>query len=476
MGSLEALIKAGMKEEYLQTFDLEKSSHFPTAYSVLWGLALHYFADTGALIDHRTLLRSFQEGAAELLGDRLGLTADATRALAQLALKTAYDDQHGNGSDVRLLVEQSQEIYESGRVMGLLQRGAREYGKMKPRTLLTYLVDEAHKIQSDGGQQSPSLSVKQTAEKRIERYERIVADPTEAQGWLTGFTEYDRRTGGLYPGEVVLVTGITKLGKSLFRDKVLSNIWLSGHSVVTILSEFYGAVAQTRIECMALAELIQDSGDPNYTISQALKRGRLGERQKQVYYQMLRSFRELPGDFHFIEPTAYERLDELEALIAHYKARYNIAAIGVDDIHNQMLTQMRGERDDLRQGEVFNWLRRIGKRYEVAVIAEVQEDKTTAGKRMVQWSEVVKYSSKLTQKTDVGIRLYRTTQPQYPEVQVLAHRNENDSDFRFRIEMDKDRLYIADAPEFLNDGLDRRTVFESAHVEPVTFTGPAGEG
>jgi len=46
-------------------------------------------------------------------------------------------------------------------------------------------------------------------------------------------------------------------------------------------------------------------------------------------------------DFHFIEPTAYERLDELEALIAHYKARYNIAAIGVDDIHNQMLTQMR---------------------------------------------------------------------------------------------------------------------------------------
>jgi hypothetical protein len=196
---------------------------------------------------------------------------------------------------------------------------------------------------------------------------------------------------------------------------------------------------------MAMASLGIGSGNANLTLSQALKRGGLGEEQREKYYEMLRAFSELPGDFLFIEPTAYERLDELEAHISHLKSKYNIQAIGVDDIHNQMLTQMRGERDDLRQGEVFNWLRMIGKRYEVAVIAEVQEDKSTAGRRVVQWSDVVKYSAKLTQKTDVGIRLFKTANIVYPEVQVLAHRNENDGDFNFRIKMDKDSLLIEDS-------------------------------
>lgn len=456
--ALADLLDAGMKEDYLEEFDLERGEHFPTAYSTLFGLAQYYFQGTGALIDARTLFRNYAEGSAALLADRLGLTIDATKALAKVALKAAFEDDCANGSDVGLLVRQAQEQYQTGCITGLLKRGAQETGRMKPQTLLNYLVDEAHKIQAQAAHQSPVLSVRQTSLARIERYQGIVEDPKKAQGLPTGFTEYDRRTGGVYPGEVMLITGITKIGKSLLRDKILSNIWLAGHSVVTILSEFYGSVAQTRIECMALSSLEVQSGNPSLTLSQALKRGGLGEEQRELYYRMLQQFAQLPSDFLFIEPTAYERLDELEAIIAHLKAKHNIQALGVDDIHNQMLTRMRGERDDLRQGEVFNWLRMIGKRYELAILAEVQEDKATASKQYVQWSEVVKYSSKLTQKTDVGIRLYRTALPQYPEVQVLAHRNENDADFRFRITMDKDRLYLGDGPDFFDERLQQPTI------------------
>lgn len=465
---LARLLEVGMRAEYLQAFDLEKGEHLPTAFSVLFDMAGRHFAETGALLDANTLYRSFNQGAAEYLADRLGVTADAAKALGLVALKAAHADACGNGSDVERLVAEAREEFERGCVIGLLHRGARETDRMKPRTLLNYLVDEAHKIQSQAGHQSPVLSIRETAEKRIERYEQIVADPARAQGLLTGFTQFDRRTGGLYPGEVMLITGITKIGKSLLRDKILSNIWLAGGSVATILSEFYGAVAQTRIECMALSGLEVDSGNPKVTLSQALKRGGLGERERGQYYRMLRGFTQLPADFLFIEPTAYDRLDELEAIIAHLKQKKNLVALGVDDIHNQMLSQMRGERDDLRQGEVFNWLRMIGKRYELAIVAEVQEDKSTATKRLVGWSEVVKYSSKLTQKTDVGVRLFRTTQPLYPEVQVLAHRNENDEDFRFRITMDKDRLYLADGPEWFGDSV-QRTAFESAHEPGLEF-------
>ena len=442
---LANLLEAGFKVEYLEEFDAEKNVHVPTIHSELLILATQYFVETGALADGNTLWRQFIGGAAALLAGRLGLSLDFVKAEAWKALKAAAGDTVANGSDVALLVREAQEDYEGGCVSGLLRRGALKTGELKPRAILNYLVDEAHKIQTQTGHHSPILSLKDSTDRRIERYQSIVQDPTKAQGLQTGFDPYDKRTGGIYPGEVVLITGITKLGKSLFRDKILSNIWMSGHSCVTILSEFYASVAQTRIECMAMASLGIGSGNANLTLSQALKRGGLGEEQREKYYEMLRAFSELPGDFLFIEPTAYERLDELEAHISHLKSKYNIQAIGVDDIHNQMLTQMRGERDDLRQGEVFNWLRMIGKRYEVAVIAEVQEDKSTAGRRVVQWSDVVKYSAKLTQKTDVGIRLFKTANIVYPEVQVLAHRNENDGDFNFRIKMDKDSLLIEDS-------------------------------
>jgi hypothetical protein len=191
--------------------------------------------------------------------------------------------------------------------------------------------------------------------------------------------------------------------------------------------------------------------------------------------QMLSEWGEAEANLFFIEPTAYETLDDLEAIVARYKQRYNLEVLGVDDLHNQILRKFQTQREDLQQGELLNWLKKIALRYNLAIIAETQEDKSTARQRFVTWSEVVKYSAKLTQKADIGVRLFRTEQALYPEVQILAHRSQNDTDFRFNIMLDKDRLLIDDAPEYFSENLAdiRPGVSEEADLDDIFSEGVA---
>jgi replicative DNA helicase len=450
--TLAALLEAGMKEAYLREFDPDRGDHLPTVYSVLWGICQHHYADTGTLLDGKALWGRFRDGSADMLSGARGQTKEAILAEARVAMRAAWDDKSANGNDVELLVGGLQEAHEGYEVFGLLGDAAKKVGQMKPRALLTQIVERAHRIQQENiVGRAPVASMRSSAEQRIERYEHLLAHPDQAMGMATGFNEFDRRTGGIYTGEVMLLTGITKGGKSLIRDKILSNIWLSGKSVVTILSEFHAETAMTRVETMLLASQGVDPDDPGVELSQAIKRGGLGDLSKEKYYSMLRGFGDMPGDFLFVEPGSYRQLTDLEGVLTQLKSRHNIGAIALDDLHNATLAGARDERDDLAQGAIFNWVKMMAMRLDVAAIAEVQEDKATAGREHVKWSDSVKYSAKLTQRADVGVRLFTgTANPMYPAFQCLAHRNAPDG-FSFRILLDKSRLCIGNAPTWLTD-------------------------
>lgn len=450
--TLTKLIDFGLREIHLREFDPEQGNHQVTVYSALWGLCYNHYTMTGHLLDGKALWSRFRDGTADLVAKQRGQTKEAVLAEARVAFRQAYDDTTANGSDVELLVETLQEVYEQAEILRLLAEGARNAGKMKPRILLANLIARGHEIEEGVSNRSGVTSLKGSVEARVARYERICANPEEAEGLHTGFSEFDRRTGGLYGGEVALITGPTKGGKSLIRDRILANMFLAGHSVVSILSEFRGEAALNRVETMLLADAGVEPEDPQVSLSQALKRGGLQRESRDRYYSLLRGLGDLPGEFLFIEPDAYRRLDDLEGLIASLVQRYNVRAIACDDLHNQVLSGGQEERDDLRQGSVMNLLSSMAIRHNVAVLGEVQEDRSTYGKRHLSWASAVKYSQKITQKCHVGIRLFTAMpQPMFPELQVLAHRSAPDG-FAFRILLDKERLAIGDAPAFLAAG------------------------
>lgn len=60
--------------------------------------------------------------------------------------------------------------------------------------------------------------------------------PDEPTGVSTGFTELDRLTSGLHPGELVVIAGRPSSGKSAFALNILENVALYGKSPVGLFS------------------------------------------------------------------------------------------------------------------------------------------------------------------------------------------------------------------------------------------------
>lgn len=449
--NLEKLLELGVEPEALESFDADKGEVVPDCYAALYKEAVAYFRRTGHLIDAKTLVRIFKEGAVPLLAEKAGIDRNAVCAAAKVALREAALDNAANGSDLDLLAEKVTDHWQADGILKLLYDASKRYGKVRPSNLLTYMSEQADRLRQRAGVKQVYVSARESVFERVKRYEEVESNPDKAKGLGTGFSTFDHRTGGLYnkDGNILLIVGGPKIGKSLLRDHLLANFWAAGHSVAVVLSEISVATAQTRVEMMSLARRELTMPTTDLSLSQALRRGELGPEGKKEYYGVLADFGERPGDFLFISPGSYNSLDELEGVIQHLKARYGIVALGVDDMHNQVLLKAQGERDDLRQGECLSWLKKMASRYELVGIGEVQESRETVNQRDAVRERVIMYSSKFLHQADIVWRLFRTSHPAYPELQVLAHRHEDDSDFRFRITMDKKLMLIGDAPDWV---------------------------
>lgn len=79
--------------------------------------------------------------------------------------------------------------------------------------------------------------VSQTVCAALEEMQRRMDSGKEIAGIETGFPDYDRRTGGLKPGEVIVIAGAPGMGKTTFAYNIAENVALAGHSVLTISLE-----------------------------------------------------------------------------------------------------------------------------------------------------------------------------------------------------------------------------------------------
>lgn len=77
----------------------------------------------------------------------------------------------------------------------------------------------------------------------VERIETLYArdNPSDVTGIATGFTDLDRMTSGLQPGELVIVAGRPSMGKTAFSINIAENVALDGKLSVAIFSMEMGA-------------------------------------------------------------------------------------------------------------------------------------------------------------------------------------------------------------------------------------------
>jgi len=139
---------------------------------------------------------------------------------------TAYADIVREKSVLRQLIDVGTEI------AGLAYRP----GERESKDLLERAEQQVFRIAEHGARgKSGFIPIKTALNQALERIDELHEMEGSITGVPTGFTDFDRKTAGLQPGDLVIVAGRPSMGKCLSHD---SELVLDDGSVVT-MAEMY---------------------------------------------------------------------------------------------------------------------------------------------------------------------------------------------------------------------------------------------
>lgn len=295
--------------------------------------------------------------------------------------------------------------------------------------------------QLDGGYTTSNQGIytlADIADARRDRYMDVANDHKLGRGYMTGWYEFDMRNNGLPPGQVMVVTANSSVGKSAFQLRTALNLWLAGYKVMLVNKEMTNKSQHGRMEAMILSNLLAD--DPALqNLVMRITVGELEEAELDLYFEMLEAFKAYDVPFWMVSPDAYTDLNDLASLVASYKRQHGLQVLCADSLN---LHRVRhgggGQRDDLRIGDNTRMLADLAKIHDLAVITDCQSPQGVATKRVCSKEEAVGYSQRIIHDADVLIRLYPTDDYAL-EAQVLKARD-GDVNYTFDLYFDRGNM------------------------------------
>jgi len=183
-----------------------------------------------------------------------------------------------------------------------------------------------------------------------------IADIREGhRGLLTGFAEFDRMTGGLGPGQLLVLGGRPSMSKSAWVLDVARNVAQQSLPVVVFSAEM------GRLEIAK--RLVAGGGVP----SDRILSGQLDDIDLQ---RLDRRREELSGLRLFIDDTAGMTLGHIRSFTRRESALRGLGLVVVDYI--QLIQVERAERRELEVAEISRGLKALARELEVPVIAVAQ--------------------------------------------------------------------------------------------------------
>jgi replicative DNA helicase len=180
----------------------------------------------------------------------------------------------------------------------------------------------------------------------------------DTRAWPTGFLDLDRLTGGLHPGQLVIVAGRPGLGKSTAAVDFVRNGAIRAHQPAAVFSlEMSKPEIVTRI-------LAAESRVPLHVL-------RSGQLSDNDWSRLARRLGEIADAPIYIDDTPGNTLSSIRAKARRLKQRLDLRLIVVDYL--QLMTT--GRRTESRQQEVADMsrgLKLLAKELECPVVAVSQ--------------------------------------------------------------------------------------------------------
>ncbi len=236
-------------------------------------------------------------------------------------------------------------------------------------------------------------SIGDVLQRTIDRIERLRERDGRITGLGTDFYDLDDMTGGLQPGELIIVAARPSMGKTTFTLNLTERVAGTGNGIAFFSLEMSAQqVVQNMLCCRAQID------------GQAMRKGRITDLQ---YKRMVEEADRLYQQPIFIDDTPGLTITQLRAKCRRLKQKHNIQMIAIDYL--QLMSG--GARVESRQQEISaisRGLKGIARELEVPVIAlsQLNRDVENRDDHRPRMSDL-RESGAIEQDADVIMLLHR---------------------------------------------------------------------
>lgn len=389
------------------------------------------------------------------------LVLDYTKHYRSPPTKRTLLEQHGNNQLLAVTIE------DSWRELEELDYDTREYPydleQLKKRFRMQAVEDIRERAAADDpdSAQNPeeyfnnlSLAINRITSIELERtytqkpvgdyiqeftdsYEARKLNPEVSAEIKTGYSMIDAVTGGISPGELIMVGGESGAGKSMCLNDMAKKIWLQGNTIESCASTsmvngkniIYFSLEMPYEDCFIrfLASLanVQQRGLTKSTLSHE------EELRVEKAKEFIKAYQDSGYFFDIVDVPRNLTIEEVELRYNDALLRYRPDVVVIDYMGLMHSTTLAKEQDWLKLGGISASLHEFGRAYDNVVITAAQltdlkrssgssksEDGRTVG--MHRWGR----SSLIMHNVNLGIQIEtRHNETSFPDLKIHVIKN-----------------------------------------------------
>jgi len=226
-------------------------------------------------------------------------------------------------------------------------------------------------------------TLKDSIEDFMNRYKAKLKDPNFGIGLGTGYSFFDFTTGGLRPGEMLLIGADTGGGKSMLLMNMAINMWLQGNTM-DMEKDFkegcdvlYFSLEMPFDDCQerVLARL-------GMVPQKGIRDAKLSGDEQKLLSRSLKFIKNYPWDFEIVDVPRGASIETIELIFNDVLTRKRKPKVVVIDYLTLMDYKENDLDDWLKQGKIAEQLHEFGRVHEIVMLSAVQlnDPKSNGGK------------------------------------------------------------------------------------------------
>jgi replicative DNA helicase len=339
------------------------------------------------------------------------------RRLIEAGRSIAASGFSEEGLSARELVDRAEAL-----VFDIAERGARGHeGAMRVSALLPRVIDQIDQWHSD---------------------------PDSLRGLATGFTDFDKKTGGLRPGDLVIVAGRPSMGKTTLAVNMAE--------YAAVNPDIRASVAIFSMEMPSDQLITRMLSSIGHVPLNSIRSGRISD---EDWVRITSATNQLSDARIFIDETPALSPTELRARARRIKREHGVGLIVVDYLQ---LMQVAGTQENRATeiAEISRGLKALAKELAVPVIALSQLNRSVEQRQEKKpVMSDLRESGSLEQDADMILLIYRdevydknTTKKGMAEIDLAKHRNGETGTFLLTFQGQYTR-FINYAPDTYGEGV-----------------------